>query len=77
MRCRHLLRVSRQDKVSTMTGEDRSRDSGNFWMIVLIVLALVATVIMLFSDSSAWLQIALLASLWACLLYTCPSPRDS
>ena len=68
MRCRHLLRVSRQDKVSTMTGEDRSRDSGNFWMIVLIVLALVATVIMLFSDSSAWLQIALLASLWAAII---------
>ena len=51
-----------------MTGEDRSRDGGNFWMVVLTALALVATVIMLFSDSSAWLQIALLASLWATII---------
>ena len=51
-----------------MTGEDRSRDGGNFWMIVLILLALIATVIMLFSNSSAWLQIALLASLWAAII---------
>lgn len=50
-----------------MTAENRSRDGGNVWMIVLIALALIATVIMLFSDSAVWLQIALLAALWAAI----------
>lgn len=50
-----------------MTAENRSRDGGNVWMIVLIALALIATVIMLFSDSAVWLQIALLAALWSAI----------
>lgn len=50
-----------------MTAENRSHDGGNVWMIVLIALALIATVIMLFSDSAVWLQIALLAALWAAI----------
>mgnify|MGYP007099929651 CR=1 FL=1 len=50
-----------------MTAENRSRDGGNVWMIVLIALALIATVIMLFSDSAVWLQVALLAALWAAI----------
>lgn len=51
-----------------MTAENRSRDGGNVWLIVLIALALIATVIMLFSDSAMWLQIALLAALWAAIM---------
>lgn len=51
-----------------MTEQKRSRDGGNIWMILLILLALVATAIMLFSDSARWLQVALLASLWAAIL---------
>lgn len=51
-----------------MTDQTRSRDGGNFWMILLIALALIATVIMLFSNSSVWLQVALLAALWAAIL---------
>ena len=50
-----------------MTAENRSRDGGNVWMIVLIALALIATVIMLFSNSAVWLQVALLAALWAAI----------
>ena len=37
-------------------------------MMLLIALALIATVIMLISDSSVWLQVALLAALWAAIL---------
>lgn len=51
-----------------MTDQTRSRDGGNIWMILLIALALIATVIMLFSSSAVWLQIALLAALWAAIL---------
>nr|VDG64093.1 Uncharacterised protein [Streptococcus thermophilus] len=49
-------------------GRTRSRDGGNLWMMLLIALALIATVIMLISDSAVWLQIALLAALWAAIL---------
>lgn len=66
-RCRHLLKVKLRVKVLDMTAENRSRDGGNVWMIVLIALALIATVIMLFSDSAVWLQVALLAALWAAI----------
>lgn len=58
-------------KVKGMTeqaGRTRSRDGGNLWMMLLIALALIATVIMLISDSSVWLQVALLAALWAAIL---------
>ena len=58
-------------KVKGMTEQarrTRSRDGGNLWMMLLIALALVATVIMLISDSSVWLQVALLAALWAAIL---------
>ena len=58
-------------KVKGMTEQarrTRSRDGGNLWMMLLIALALIATVIMLISDSSVWLQVALLAALWAAIL---------
>ena len=65
------MRVKVRVKVRGMTeqaGRTRSRDGGNLWMMLLIALALIATVIMLISDSSVWLQVALLAALWAAIL---------
>ena len=54
--------------MTEQAGRTRSRDGGNLWMMLLIALALIATVIMLISDSSVWLQVALLAALWAAIL---------
>ncbi len=65
------MRVKVRVKVKGMTEQarrTRSRDGGNLWMMLLIALALIATVIMLISDSSVWLQVALLAALWAAIL---------
>lgn len=42
--------------------------SGQIWLAILVVLAIAATVIMLFTKSSMWLQFALLAALWAAVL---------
>ena len=66
--------------------------NGNLWVIVPFVLAVIGTVVMLFTNSANALKVALIFALWAaaagimvidrtrrdrCLLYTSPSPRDS
>lgn len=51
---------------STQSGD--SRDSGQVFLVVLVIFALLASVIMLFSGSVDALKIALLAALWAAVL---------
>ncbi len=45
-----------------------SRDGARLLMVVLIVLALAASVVMLFTDSELWLKIAVIAALWSAFL---------
>ena len=48
-----------------MTAESSSRDNGNIWVIVPFALAIVGTVVMLFTNSANALKISLILALWA------------
>ena len=48
-----------------MTEDNRSNDRGQLWLWGLVGLAILATIIMLLTDSNVGLKIALLAALWA------------
>ncbi|SDR69536.1 DUF6779 domain-containing protein [Corynebacterium timonense] len=48
-----------------MSGENSLRDSGNLWVVVPFVLAVVGTVIMLFTNSANVLKVSLILALWA------------
>ncbi|WP_156802559.1 DUF6779 domain-containing protein [Corynebacterium lubricantis] len=48
-----------------MTEQNRTPDRGQIGLYALVGLAVLATIIMLFTDSGAWLKIALIAALWA------------
>ncbi|WIM67365.1 hypothetical protein QP027_09690 [Corynebacterium breve] len=48
-----------------MTDGNRTSDRGQLWIYLLVGLAIIATVIMLFTDSNAALKLALIAALWA------------
>ncbi len=65
MRCRHPLTAKLLDRVNNMTEDNRSNDRGQLWLWGLVGLAILATIIMLLTDSNVGLKIALLAALWA------------
>lgn len=48
-----------------MTAESSSRDNGNIWVIVPFALAIVGTVVMLFTNSANALKVSLILALWA------------
>lgn len=48
-----------------MSAENTWRDSGNLWVVVPFVLAVVGTVIMLFTNSANVLKVSLILALWA------------
>ncbi|MHA2789856.1 DUF6779 domain-containing protein [Corynebacterium sp. S7] len=48
-----------------MTEQNRTPDRGQIGLYALVGLAILATIIMLFTNSGAWLKIALIAALWA------------
>ena len=56
------------------SGEERTEsgaesvDKGQIWLAVLVVLAIIASVIMLLTDSAAALKFALIAALWAAVI---------
>lgn len=54
--------------ISTGEAETPQRDNAQTLLIVLVVLALVASVVMLFTGSIGALKIALLAALWAAVI---------
>lgn len=45
-----------------------NRDTGQILLIILVLLAIVASIVMLIFDSNAWLKVALLAALWAAVI---------
>ncbi|MBC3185707.1 hypothetical protein H7347_03815 [Corynebacterium sp. zg-331] len=49
-------------------GRGAGTDGGQVLLVVLVVLALAASVVMQFTDSHAALKLALLAALWACVI---------
>ncbi len=51
-----------------MTEEQGGADRSQMMLVVLIVLAFIASVVMLFTDSDGALKLALLASLWAAII---------
>lgn len=51
-----------------MTEEQGGADRSQVMLVVLIVLAFIASVVMLFTDSDGALKLALLASLWAAII---------
>lgn len=51
-----------------MTEEQGGVDRGQVMLVVLIVLAFIASIVMLFTDSDGALKLALLAALWAAIL---------
>ena len=51
-----------------MTEEQGGVDRGQVMLVVLIVLAFIASVVMLFTDSDGALKLALLAALWAAII---------
>jgi len=54
--------------VEDMTEEQGGADRSQMMLVVLIVLAFIASVVMLFTDSDGALKLALLASLWAAII---------
>ena len=44
------------------------QDRGQLWLAVLVVLAIIASVIMLLTDSATALKFALIAALWAAVI---------
>ncbi|KAA8721606.1 DUF6779 domain-containing protein [Corynebacterium phocae] len=57
-----------QDTYGEASAEQSSMDKGQLGVIVLVVLAVLASVVMLVSGSDVALKLALLASLWAAVL---------
>lgn len=51
-----------------MTEEQGGVDRGQVMLVVLIVLAFIASIVMLFTDSDGALKLALLAALWAAII---------
>lgn len=59
-----MVKVDNMNKAKTSGGVDR----GQVMLVVLVVLAFIASIVMLFTDSDAALKIALLAALWAAVI---------
>lgn len=58
------------DRVDRMSDENSSQkvDSGQALLVALVALALIASLVMLFTDSTGALRLALLAALWAAVI---------
>ena len=52
-------------RVLGMSAKNTSRDSANLWVIIPFVVAVIGTVVMLFTNSANALKVALIFALWA------------
>ena len=52
-------------KVMTMNAENTKRDNATLWIVVPFALAIVGTVVMLFTNSANVLKVSLILALWA------------
>lgn len=52
-------------RVLSMSAKNTSRDSANLWVIIPFVVAVIGTVVMLFTNSANALKVALIFALWA------------
>lgn len=63
-----LGRLSAMSAEKTEQSQSGAVDRGQILLIALVVLALVASVIMLITDSNSFLKLALLSALWAAII---------